>query len=139
MTQRPLCTDNVPASDCRAISSSLQKSGTEEAHIFSINILPPHPKRTPILGPKKEVYVPHWWERTQKGAPINFGGLGGQKGGPKRAMLGYKEFSLCFFLPLTRGWMQKWCDTTIPVQQCRETMCWQPDANTIIATPLKPA
>ena len=44
------------------------------------------------------------WERTQQGTHINFfGGTWGQKGGPKRVILGHKKFSLLFFPALNQA------------------------------------
>ena len=48
---------------------------------FNINFLAPT-QNTQFFGAQKRVYVPRFWERTQKGTHINFlGGIFGSKRG----------------------------------------------------------
>ena len=59
----------------------------------------PHSK-TPSPGPpEKSSCASFPGKERNKGTHINFlgGGFGGQKRGPKQAILGHKRFSLCFF------------------------------------------
>ena len=74
---------------------------TEKAHkLFQHELSGPTPKH-PNLGSQKKFWVCLFsWERTQKGDPHKHfqGDLGGQKGSPKRAILGHQKFLVNLFL-----------------------------------------
>ena len=90
--------------DRRRSKQSFFKGQKKRINFFNINFLPPtHNPR--FWAPRKKFTCLISWERTQKRhIHINFSGdSGGQKQGPKRAILGHNSSISCFFLPLYFG------------------------------------
>ena len=75
-----------------------KKTHTHTHKLFQNKLFAPPPKN-PFFGPGKEFMCLISWERTQKGDPLKLfrGDFWGQKGDPKRAILGHKKLSLLFF------------------------------------------
>ena len=78
------------------MSSSL-RDGKKHINFFNINFLPPT-QNAQFWALRKKFMCLISWERTQKRNPHKLfrGEIWRQKGGPKRAILGCKKFSLLF-------------------------------------------
>ena len=103
---------------CQALKDELLRD--QKAHkLFQHELFGPHPK-APDFGPPEKSYVPHFLGKNAKEAhkKKHFRGiLGGQKRGPKQAVLGHKKFSLVFlFCPWL--WMNPGRPVTDPKSVC---------------------